>query len=89
MNFDEDKNELTIVEVLDDKVEFSTNTNQRITSVLIGASKTSQISDSLKALDNIIFDNDFLIVGSVVILVKFRGLIVVLRYCQSRKYTSA
>jgi len=32
---DFDKNELTIVEVLDDKVEFSTNTNQRITSVLI------------------------------------------------------
>lgn len=32
--------------------------DERITSVLIGASKTSQISDSLKALDNIIFDND-------------------------------
>jgi len=32
--------------------------DQRITSVLIGASKTEQILDSLKAIDNTIFSDE-------------------------------
>ena len=32
--------------------------DERITSVLIGASKTSQILDSVKAIENTVFSNE-------------------------------